>query len=145
VHAWERRAPPDFKRYVWPHGYAVTVETPEDARDALVALPDYEPLAAFYPSTMVAAAVGRTFFLAGRIDDASKWLERAAKACRVLERPVEHTRAQLWLGMVREAKGDKPGACAAYRVVQARWGKARPPSVTAEKAAERLRALACPP
>jgi serine/threonine-protein kinase len=61
----------------------------------------------------------------------------------VLEHPVEHTRAHLWLGLLREAKHDKEGACAAYRVVLARWGKAKPPSVTAAKAAERTRALSC--
>ena len=92
---------------------------------------------------MAEAAVGRTLFLGGRADEGLRWLERGAKTCRALELPVEHTRAHLWLGMAREAMGDKVGACAAYRVVQARWGKAKPRSVTADKAAERLRALSC--
>ncbi len=143
VRAWERRAAPAFRRYLWAHGFAGTVETADDAREALAALPSYEPLPTFYPKTIAEAAVGRTFFLAGRTDEAMPWLERAAKTCRALELPVEHTRAALWLGAAREAKGDKEGACAAYRVVRDRWGKAKPRSVTAEKAAERLRGLGC--
>ena len=62
--------------------------------------------------------MGRTFLLAGRTDEALPSLERAARSCRVFELPVEHTRAQLWLGTAREAKGDKEGACAAYRAVR---------------------------
>ncbi|MFT3768653.1 MAG: hypothetical protein QM820_24670 [Minicystis sp.] len=143
VRGWERKVTRDFKSYVWAHGYAATVETPDDARDALATLPAYEPLPTFFPKTLVEASVGITFLLGGRADDAVPWLDRAARSCRVLELPVEHTRAHLWLGLAREAKGDKAGACAAYRVVRDRWGKAKPRSVTAEKAAERMRAAGC--
>jgi serine/threonine-protein kinase len=144
VRAWDRKMPIDLRRYTWAHGWAATVDTPDDAREALAAMADFAPIPTFYPHTLVEAPVGLTFLLAGRTDEAAAWLERATRACRVLEFPVEHTRAHLWLGMAREAKGDKPGACAAYQVVRARWGKAKPRSVTAEKASERLRALACP-
>jgi serine/threonine-protein kinase len=144
VRNWERKVTRDFKFYVWAHGYAGTVETADDAREALAALPAFEPIASFFPRTLVESSIGVTYLLGGRADEAVSWLDRAAKSCRVLELPVEHTRAHLWLGMAREAKGDKPGACAAYRVVRDRWGKAKPRSVTAEKAAERMRAAGCP-
>jgi serine/threonine-protein kinase len=140
---WERKTPPAYRRYLWAHAFAATVDTPEEAQAALAALPGYEPLPAYHPRTLAEAALGHTFLLGGHPDDALRWLERAAKTCRVLEQPVEHTRAHLWLGMAREATGNKEGACAAYRVVRDRWGKARPLSVTAEKAAVRLRALGC--
>jgi serine/threonine-protein kinase len=143
VRGWERKAPRDFRRYVWAHGFAETVETADDAREALAAMAAYEPVPVFYPKTLAEAAVGLTYLLAGRAGDALPWLERAAKTCRVLELPVEHTRAHLWLGMAREAQGDKAGACAAYKVVRDRWGKAKPRSVTWEKAAERMRAAGC--
>jgi len=143
VKNWDRKVTRDFKFYVWAHGYASTVETAEDAREALALLPAYEPLASFFPHTLVEASIGATFLLGGRTDEALAWLDRAARSCRVLELPVEHTRAHFWLGMAREAKGDKPGACAAYRVVRDRWGKARPRSVTAEKAASLMRAAGC--
>jgi serine/threonine-protein kinase len=89
------------------------------------------------------AAVGHTYLLAGLHDEALPWLERGAKTCRALDLPIEHTRALLWLGMARDATHDREGACSAYRTVHARWGKAKPRSVTAEKAAERMRALGC--
>jgi serine/threonine-protein kinase len=141
--AWERKVTRDFRAYVWAHGFAGTVETADDAREALAALPGYEPLPTFFPKTLVEAFIGNTFLLGGRTDEALTWLERATKTCRVLELPVEHTRAHLWLGMAREAAGDKAGACAAYKVVRDRWGKAKPRSVTAEKAAERMRGAGC--
>ncbi len=140
---WEAKAPPHFRRYLWAHGFASMVDTADDAREALAALPPYEPLPTFNPHTVVEAAVGRTLMLGGRTDEGLRWLERGAATCRALELPIEHTRAQLWLGLAREAKGDKAGACAAYQVVQARWGKAKPRSVTAEKAAARLIGLGC--
>jgi serine/threonine-protein kinase len=143
MRGWERKVTRDFKSYVWAHGFAGTTETPDDAREALAAMAAYEPLPTFFPKTLIEASIGNTLFLGGRTDEAVTWLERAAKSCRVLEVPVEHTRAHLWLGLAREAKGDKAGACAAYRVVRERWGKAKPRSVTAEKAAERMRAAGC--
>jgi tetratricopeptide (TPR) repeat protein len=143
VRGWERKAPRDFRRYVWAHGFAEAVENADDAREALAALGAYEPLPVFYPKTMAEASVGYALLLGGRAAEALPWLERAAKTCRVLELPIEHTRAQLWLGLAREAQGDKAGACAAYRVVRDRWGKAKPRSVTWEKASERMRAAGC--
>jgi eukaryotic-like serine/threonine-protein kinase len=145
VRGWEKKAPLWYRRYVWAHGFAATVDTADDAREALVALPEYEPLPIYYPRALAEAQVGRALLLGGRTDEALPWLERAARTCRVLELPVQHTRAALWLGMAREARGDKEGACAAYRVVRDRWGKAKPRSVTAEKAADRQRALGCAP
>ena len=144
VRGWEKKAPLWYRRYLWAHGFAATVDTADDAREALAALPEYEPLPDYYPKALAEAHVGHALLLGGRTDEALPWLERAVRTCRVLELPVLHTRAQLWLGMAREAKGDKDAACAAYRVVRERWGKAKPPSMTAQKAAERLRALSCP-
>ncbi len=145
VRGWEKKAPPFFRHYLWAHGFAAPVETADEAREALAALPAYEPLPTFDPQTMAEAAVGHAFLLGGRTDEAIAWLTRATKTCSLLDLPVEHVRAHLWLGMAREAAGDKDGACAAYRVVRDRWGKARPRSVTADKAAERARALSCAP
>jgi serine/threonine-protein kinase len=145
VQRWERKASHDFKGHLWAHGHASTVETADEAREALGALPKYEPLPVFYPHTLAEAWTGQTFFLGGRADDGVKWLERATRTCRALELPVDHTRAHLWLGAAREARSDKEGACAAYRVVRDRWGKAKPRSVTGEKAIERIKALGCGP
>jgi serine/threonine-protein kinase len=59
--------------------------------------------------------------------------------------PFAHTRAHLDLGTALERKGDVAAACAAYRVVIDRWGKAAPPSVSAERARARWAALRCGP
>jgi eukaryotic-like serine/threonine-protein kinase len=57
--------------------------------------------------------------------------------------PPWHVFAALHLAEAREASGDDPGACEAYRAVLDRWGGAKPRSMTAEAARARVRALAC--
>jgi serine/threonine-protein kinase len=143
VRAWDSRVSADFRGFIWLHGYAATVESAEDAREALAALPAYEPLPRYRPLTMVEAAAGFTFLLGGRTDEAAAWLRQATKSCRALAFPLEHTRAHEWLGQALEAKGDKKGACAAYKVVLDRWGNAKPRSATAERAGARASELGC--
>jgi eukaryotic-like serine/threonine-protein kinase len=139
---WQQRIAKDGHGYIWLHGRAALAETPEDAKAALAALGDVK-LPSYTPKTLVGASLGRTYLLAGRVDDALAPLERAAASCLALELPVDHTRAHLWLGRAREAKGDTAGACAAYAVVLGRWGKATPRSVSADEARARTKALAC--
>jgi serine/threonine-protein kinase len=98
----------------------------------------------FKPLSLADEAVGRTYLLAGRADDALVTLERATRSCFPLEHPIEHTRASYALGLAWEAKGDTGAACAAYRVVRRRWGDAHPRSITADLAAARIAALKCP-
>ncbi len=87
--------------------------------------------------------VGTAFARAGRMDDARLHLERAANSCIRFGDPFAHPHAELELALVREQTGDTNGACDAYRAVVAQWGDAKPRSVTAERAKDRLRALAC--
>jgi serine/threonine-protein kinase len=91
----------------------------------------------------VEAAAGLTFLLGGRVDEAAALLSRPTKSCRALAFPLEHTRAHEWLGRALEAKGDKKGACSAYKVVLDRWGNADLRSVTAEKAKIHATELGC--
>jgi serine/threonine-protein kinase len=44
------------------------------------------------------------------------------------------TEAHLYLGMALDATGDRAGAARAYDEVLSRWGRAKPRSITAEKA-----------
>jgi hypothetical protein len=55
--------------------------------------------------------------------------------------PMTWMSAQLELGQALEAKGDRPGARAAYERVLERWGKAKPRSLTAERARARQAGL----
>jgi serine/threonine-protein kinase len=143
LRAWTARVTPVSRNFLWMYAYARVADSPEDARDALAALPAYGALPPFRPETMVEVDVGRTYLLAGRVDEAIPWLTHATRTCSVLRFPFEHVRAHLLLGEAQEAKGDQAAACASYDAVVQRWGRARPRSVTAEKAAERETALHC--
>jgi eukaryotic-like serine/threonine-protein kinase len=126
----------------WVFAYAAPAETEADARSALVALPPDTDLerARFFN---VDAHVGKVYLLAGRQDEAVRWLQRSAASCWVLRDVLAHTRGLLFLGQALEAKGDTAGACAAYGRVVDRWGNAKPRSITAEKAKARTAALRC--
>jgi hypothetical protein len=80
--------------------------------------------------------------LAGDADAALPALTRAAATCVAFDFPIASVRAQLFLGLAREAKGDTAGACAAYGEVIARWHGATK-SRTVIKARERATALGC--
>jgi eukaryotic-like serine/threonine-protein kinase len=89
------------------------------------------------------AEIGRVYLLANLFDDAIPYLRRAVANCEVLQSPFEHTHAALDLGRALERKSDTPGACDAYAKILARWGHAKPRSVTADAARERSKALSC--
>jgi len=143
VDRWTGRVAPAVRNFVWIHAYAVPAETAAEAKVAVAHEAEFDPLPRFKPLSLADEAVGRTYALAGRTDDAIAALERATRSCFPLEHPIEHTRAHYFLGLAREAKGDAAGACAAYGVVRARWGDAKPRSVTGELAAARAAALRC--
>ncbi len=134
VAAWEKKVNPAERPFVWLHGYASAVETQKDADGALAVQAGYGPIPTFTPHVLGDAFVGTTFFLAGRTAEALPYLERAARSCVAVESPVEHTRVQLTLGQALAQVGRQAEACAAYGVVLARWGAARPRSVTADRA-----------
>jgi serine/threonine-protein kinase len=143
VTQWESRVVPHLRNFVWIWAYAATTETADEAKLAMTKRASYLPVPPFAPLALVDADIGRTYFLAGDLDEALPTLERASSDCSPVDRPIEHTRASYFLGLAREAKGDTAGACAAYGVVRDRWGSAKPRSVTAQKAVARLRSLGC--
>ncbi len=116
--------------------------TPAEAREALAALPRFSP--PIGRDAAWASGRGRTYLLAGRAPEALPFLRRAAHACAELNWSYpEYVHAKELLGEALEATGDQAGACAAYADVIARWGNAKPRSVTAEKARARVAALGC--
>jgi serine/threonine-protein kinase len=139
---------------VWDYAYAAPALSRAEADAALAALGELGP-----PTSMITPAlyspalglglpdadIGRVQLLAGKVDDAVLSLKRAVASCTAFMAPVAHTRAMLDLGRALEQKGDTRGACEAYAKVLARWGRAKPKSVTADAARERARALGCPP
>jgi len=127
----------------WFVAYAQVASTPEEARAALDRMPDPRVVAPFVPLGLEWISVmGRLYWLAGRYDDALPYLREVTRDCCTLKVPFRNTLASYQLGEVLSAKGDKEGACGAYRVVLDRWGASKA-SVTAKEAAARVKALGC--
>ncbi len=127
----------------WTKAFAAFVESPEEAKEALDALPKYLPLTpASQAPIWYNFSVGKTMLYGGRTDEAVTRLHRVANACLALRHPQLHTRAHLLLGMAYEARGDVEAAKRAYGVVVERWGAASPPSTSARAARARLEAIA---
>ncbi|MCC7386809.1 MAG: serine/threonine protein kinase [Deltaproteobacteria bacterium] len=84
---------------------------------------------------------GRALALAGRPSDAIRALRSALGRCDRLTWALDVPRARLLLAQLLEESGERAGAVAEYRAVAEAWGRARPRSITSERAQERLRAL----
>jgi serine/threonine-protein kinase len=143
IDGWRARVTPQVAHYLWVYGYAQVVDTPAEARAALDALPAYEPLPPFRPAFMADAHIGRTYALAGRLDDALPLLERSTKRCDPMEEPFVWVQSSLWLGEALETAGRTADACDAYRHVTTRWATIGPRSVTLREARKRMNSLHC--
>jgi len=126
----------------WMAAYADAVVTPDDAKEALAALPKYQPL----PSDRERNAelderLGATLLAADRSAEAVPFLRHSARSCEAVAHPFHHTWANLELGEALESS-DVPAACAAYKMVLERWG-ATPDSRSAKIAREHARKLGC--
>jgi hypothetical protein len=61
----------------------------------------------------------------------------------VFDNALNWVHSQLYLGELDEQAGDTASACAHYAKVLARWGGAKPRSVTADEARSRAKKLGC--
>jgi eukaryotic-like serine/threonine-protein kinase len=129
---------------VWLDAYADPTRTREQARDALDAMAGFGAIPPWTQRSLAPASIGKVYALVGRAEDALAMLRPATASCVVLTRPIAHTQTHYYLGMALETKGDVAGARLAYQKIIDRWGKAEPPSTTAQKAQERLDALEAP-
>jgi serine/threonine-protein kinase len=126
----------------WYAVYAAGTEDERDANEALAALPKYAPIDTRALSDAERARdVGKVYVLAGKAADALPLLERATHTCSGFDGLMDNVRAWYWLGLAREQTGDAAGARVAYTKLLDRWGKAKPRSVTAERAQARLASL----
>jgi serine/threonine-protein kinase len=142
--AWRAKTAAAYLGDLWITAWAAPASTRQEARAAIEALPGFGVVPPFNPNLPAEALVGHAYLLAERVDDAVGLLRSGSAACTLLAEPIASTRAWAELGGALESKGDVAGACAAYRVVLDRWGKAKPRSVTADKARTRVTALRCP-
>jgi len=139
---WNRRGT-RFSGEIWLAAQAMPARTPAEAKAAVAARPaDFEPILLFRLGNY-AVHFGRVYALAGDLDAARRYLEDGTAQCRQLYSPLPRIRAHDELGRVYEALGHTAKACEQYAAVLARWGEARPKSVTADHARARQRALGC--
>ncbi|MDI3288936.1 serine/threonine-protein kinase [Polyangium sp. 15x6] len=130
----------------WYGGYALPVTTPDEAHEALAAMPrsSLPEGIPYYRAQSAAALRGKVRFLAGDMDGALPDLVEASSHCGMLLDPVHYLQNQHRLGVAREMRGEKDLACEAYRAVLSRWGESKD-SITARDAARRAKALGCEP
>jgi serine/threonine protein kinase/tetratricopeptide (TPR) repeat protein len=123
--------------------------TPTEAKEAIDALPEPVLLDVMNDRDISATrrgAIGHALLLSGDVDKALPWLERAAHLCFSHQGDLfAQMRARLELGQALAQKGDVKGACAAYGLITAQWGHAKPRSVTADQAKQRMKSLHCAP
>jgi eukaryotic-like serine/threonine-protein kinase len=139
VQGVEARTTGFYRTMSWVPEYADLVRTAGEAGVALDELARRDKLAPWFWFDRAWGAVGRVYELAGRHADALPYLRRATSLC-LHDDPED----RLFLGMALEATGDAETACAAYAEVVARWGGAKPRSLTAESARRHEQALRCP-
>lgn len=139
--SWLEKKVGESAANVWLHLDALAASTRAQAEAALAAAPP-----GVSPATPLDwALLGHVYALGERWDDALLPLERATHGCFEFIDVPFYIRAHIELGRTYEAKGDLQHACEQYGQIVARWGGARPRSVTAEAARARLGALRCPP
>ncbi|UQA60873.1 protein kinase domain-containing protein [Polyangium aurulentum] len=146
--AWFRgfdKRPSTDRAMAWATAYAAQARTAADGKDALSVLASLGSQSYHVPagfSGLLEGLVGKVHWLVGDPRAALPHLEAASRDCGALVRPVFHYQNLLRLGEVREALGEKEGACTAYRAILARWGGATM-SITAKEASKRAGALGC--
>jgi serine/threonine-protein kinase len=141
---WRAKTSAAYLGDLWLAAWAMPAGSRDDGVAAIDALPGLGGPPVFAPTITSQGHVGHAYLLAGRAGDAVAPLRAGASSCTVLGDNLANTRAWHDLGAALETTGDNAGACQAYGVVLARWGHARPRSVTAEDARVRSKALGCP-
>jgi len=148
--AWEHAAQTRMNAFeTWSLRWGSAVGAHVDAADAMENVPApaaedriLPTLISFQPG-LLEAYEGRLRLASGDAARAAPLLETAARSCQGVDQPFLNTRAYLWLGSANEKLGNPREACDAYAVVERRWGKSVPRSLTAIEAAKRSRALGC--
>ncbi|HEY8089224.1 MAG TPA: protein kinase, partial [Polyangiaceae bacterium] len=143
LEAWRAKTSAAYQGDLWITAWAASASSRADGEAALAALPAFGGVAPFTPDVPADAFVGHAYLLARRTDEAVARLHRGAKACTLLADPFGTIHGFADLGAAEEARGAKAEACDAYRSVLDRWGHARPRSITAERARDRMTALGC--
>jgi tRNA A-37 threonylcarbamoyl transferase component Bud32/tetratricopeptide (TPR) repeat protein len=125
----------------WELAYGLGIEREDEALEALSVWPaDIQRPSA---TQEIDASLGRALWLGGKQGEAQPYLERYSLRCSRWEDILSSMREDLLYGRVLEARGDRDRACPVFAAILARWGEAKPRSVTAEEARKRSRSLGC--
>jgi serine/threonine protein kinase/tetratricopeptide (TPR) repeat protein len=124
----------------WATVYGGFAETQAEAAEALARVPTDEDAGRRQRGLFVDFALGKSYALVGRWDDARPHLERVAASCATFDAAIVIARARLYLAQAYEAKGDRTAARANYEKIAEVWPKTSP-SRTLKRATERLGAL----
>jgi tetratricopeptide (TPR) repeat protein len=126
---------------LWEPGYVqAPLKSIADASDVI----EHRPAAlGFLMTVRTQDGYGEALRMTAHLDEALPELQRAAHNCRAVFFPIEHTRANLHLGLALEAHGDRDAACEAYATIEERWGKISG-SETARTALAHAKKLKCP-
>ncbi len=146
--AWRAKTSSAYLGALWVTTWARPSASADDAAEALAALPSLGGLPVFVPTEPWKAWLGRVQLQAGHPAEAIDALRAAVASCTSLDNPVAYVRAWHDLGVAlaaRDAAGNRAAACDAYGQVLARWGHAKPRSITADDARARSKALGCGP
>ncbi|MDC0747075.1 serine/threonine-protein kinase [Polyangium mundeleinium] len=131
----------DDRTRAWDLAYVAGIEREDEALEALSARPTDVPRLGV--SQGFDAGIGRVLWLGGKREEAHPFFERAFRRCSRFEWIMSSMRADLLYGRALEARGAHDRACQAFARILARWGEAKPRSVTAEEARKHARALGC--
>ncbi|MDI1448384.1 serine/threonine-protein kinase [Polyangium sp. 6x1] len=133
------------RRLAWDAAYAWPAYSAELAEEALAKEAEYMRLPSGELDTSEAVwtgSLGQVRIVVGRESEALPFLEKATQICPNPWKARWYVLQQARLGAAREAKGDKPGACSAYRTVLSRWSNTKE-SVTARDVEKRAKGLGC--
>jgi serine/threonine protein kinase len=147
---WRARTTEPYHPFLWLNGYAAHVDDAHEAREATAARGSLS-VQPFHPLSRPELGLARWALHEGREDDAMAALSGVADGCHAPDLDDAHEtwwqrpRAALELGELHARRGEHERACARYAEVLARWGDARPSSVTADRARAARTALGCSP
>ena len=141
--SWRSQGPADRSPELWLRG-AGRVRTPEEAREALVALDALDGAPQTLDFRLLNVDLGRALLLGGRPREAVVLLREATRSCIAAYDPLRFVQGHALLGEALEELGEVDAACSAYGEVRSRWGDAQPGSTTAAEVRARMAALGCP-
>ena len=145
--AWIDKKPQDTpmaRTLVWFAAYAYPAFSVDLAKEALEKMPNFGELPdnELLRSNFSLSSRGRVLTLAGKHAEAIPLLENALQICTNEHTSLWHTQDYAFLGIAREATGDKLGACKAYDWVLSHWGKSKQ-SLTVKDVVKRAKKLGC--